>query len=75
MTSIVMEHFRHRPHEGKTILAVYGGRKLNGFAVNSKRFLTSALIKIAYWISARKAWLFCGHQDHLLRRQAKNLCF
>ncbi len=29
MTSIVMEHFRHRPHEGKTILAVYGGRKLN----------------------------------------------
>ncbi|MBO1545292.1 DUF4167 domain-containing protein, partial [Brucella melitensis] len=44
---IIMEHFRHRPHEGKTILAVYGGRKLNGFAVNSKRFLASALIKIA----------------------------
>ncbi|OYR09266.1 hypothetical protein CEV32_1694 [Brucella rhizosphaerae] len=35
-----MEHFRHRPQAGKTILAVYGGWKLNGFAVNSKRFFS-----------------------------------
>jgi|GEM_PF-5833455 hypothetical protein len=36
-----MEHFRHRPQAGKTILAVYGGWKLNGFAVNSKRFFSN----------------------------------
>ncbi|KAB0565061.1 hypothetical protein CQ052_10055 [Ochrobactrum sp. MYb15] len=35
-----MEHFRHRPQAGKTILAVYGGWKLNGFASNSKRFFS-----------------------------------
>jgi len=33
-----MEHFRHRPQAGKTILAVYGSWKLNGFAPNSKRY-------------------------------------
>jgi len=33
-----MEYFRHRPQAGKTILAIYGGWKLNGFAANSKRF-------------------------------------
>ncbi|EEQ96780.1 Hypothetical protein, conserved [Brucella intermedia LMG 3301] len=45
-----MEHFRHRPSAGKTILAVYGGRKLNGFAANSKCFLAVRRIKITYSI-------------------------
>jgi hypothetical protein len=52
-----MEHFRHRPQAGKTILAVYGGWKLNGFAVNSKRFFSNIerflqrIPKIVKWFS------------------------